>query len=373
MGRLKWILPASLILWTLSISVGYAQVDNRYCTVKNGLDDVNSFHSLRRKLVEGFNRSGSDRACTERILFESNQSFEIQLKSPLSIDNTRDLNSDDDTYNFILDGSAASNVHINAMGLGGDECAITVNADKVKLTDITISVRKAKHAVCVQNQDFEVDTSGVSIEAEDDTDKDGFGEEDDVCPAIRNPEQTDTDGDGFGDVCDNCPMEANRDQLDADQNQVGDACEVEPSPSPSPSPSPTPSPTPLPTASPTPSPTASPSPTPSPTAEPSPSPVVTAPPEDPDDVDGDGTPNGDDNCPSIANPDQLDDDGDSTGNECDPTPSTGGGNSDGTTIVDIDPGTAAQCSLGVGHGKTWLWIFLIPLLFASYLRRKIKP
>jgi len=52
------------------------------------------------------------------------------------------------------------------------------------------------------------------------------------------------------------------------------------------------------------------------------------------DSDGDGVPDGDDNCPEVPNPDQRDTDGDGVGDECDPDPGstpghvTGGGTLD---------------------------------------------
>ena len=41
----------------------------------------------------------------------------------------------------------------------------------------------------------------------------GFGDPDDNCPRITNPDQRDSDGDGLGDVCDNCPFVANPSQV----------------------------------------------------------------------------------------------------------------------------------------------------------------
>ena len=38
------------------------------------------------------------------------------------------------------------------------------------------------------------------------------------------------------------------------------------------------------------------------------------------DSDGDGVPDGPDNCPAVPNPDQADNDGDGIGNACDPSP-----------------------------------------------------
>lgn len=73
-----------------------------------------------------------------------------------------------------------------------------------------------------------------------DTDGDAVPDPLDNCPATSNPDQADRDGDGVGDACDtfddadgdgvaddddNCPLVSNPDQADADGDGVGDACD----------------------------------------------------------------------------------------------------------------------------------------------------
>ena len=108
-----------------------------------------------------------------------------------------------------------------------------------------------------------VDDSLIGVADED---GDGIPNVDDLCILVSSTDNTDSDGDLVGDVCDNCKNVANFDQSDADGDGVGDACQG----------------------------------------------VV-----DPNgDDDGDGTANGTDNCPAIAN-DQADSDGDGRGDACD--------------------------------------------------------
>jgi cytosine/adenosine deaminase-related metal-dependent hydrolase len=113
-----------------------------------------------------------------------------------------------------------------------------------------------KEPSCVPYRDTYKD--GITA---DDEDGDGVKDADDDCPSIFNPirpmdggKQADFDGDGRGDACDPCPLDAK------------DGC----------------------------------------------------PALDANDVDGDGIPNGTDNCPDKANPKQEDADGDGHGDLCDP-------------------------------------------------------
>jgi len=98
----------------------------------------------------------------------------------------------------------------------------------------------------------------TGIPTADDPDGDGMTD-DDNCPDVFNPPlligigQQDADGDLLGDACDTCPLEA------------GDACVL----------------------------------------------------LDADDIDDDGVPNGSDNCPRVANPNQADAESDGHGDECD--------------------------------------------------------
>jgi len=115
----------------------------------------------------------------------------------------------------------------------------------------------------------------------DDADNDGICEgsgylppktgENDNCPDTANTDQANADGDGWGDVCDNCPNTANTDQADADSDTVGDVCDNCPN-----------------------------------TAN-----------TDQADADSDTVGDVCDNCPNTANPDQADADGDGAGDACD--------------------------------------------------------
>jgi hypothetical protein len=177
-----------------------------------------------------------------------------------------------------------------------------------------------------------------------DADADGVPDDQDNCPAAANPAQGDVDQDGVGDACDNCPTRVNPDQIDSDGDGAGDACAgvcecVDAADCP---------------------------------AEPCSQHAcvdcacVLAPLDCDDgdpctldacdlatgacvstpdatcgqDLDGDGIPDAQDNCPADANPDQADSDGDGVGDACD---STTCGCVEDAVCDDGDACTADQC------------------------------
>ena len=130
-----------------------------------------------------------------------------------------------------------------------------------------------------------------------DADGDGVPDATDNCPNAPNPDQADVDADGEGDACDgdtdgdgipaesdNCPDVANADQLDFDRDLQGDACDADPDGDG--------------------------------VDEPTELSRGTNPRSA--DSDGDGLPDGTDNCPTLSDRLGLDRDGDMTGDACDP-------------------------------------------------------
>ena len=59
-----------------------------------------------------------------------------------------------------------------------------------------------------------------------DFDRDGIGDDVDICPGVSDPQQGDRDGDGFGDACDFCPAIATRTNHDEDGDTHGDPCDL---------------------------------------------------------------------------------------------------------------------------------------------------
>lgn len=125
-----------------------------------------------------------------------------------------------------------------------------------------------------------------------DDDNDGVPTHEDNCRDLANADQADSDDDGLGDACDsdrdgdryandndNCPDNANADQRDQDRDGQGDVCDPTPC---------------MPDFA-----------------------LNDAGDCSPTDDDGDSIFNHEDNCPQLANADQLDSDADGIGNLCD--------------------------------------------------------
>ncbi len=87
-----------------------------------------------------------------------------------------------------------------------------------------------------ESRDSDGDELGDNEDADDDND--GRADDEDNCPVTSNPDQADADDDGTGDLCDldidgddtpnvddNCPFLASSDHTDTDQDNTGDVCD----------------------------------------------------------------------------------------------------------------------------------------------------
>lgn len=146
--------------------------------------------------------------------------------------------------------------------------------------------------------DTDDDGTGDACDADSDVDGDGIQDADDNCPRTPNPGQADADGDGTGDACDedadsdgdgvpddedNCPQTANPAQQDRDRDTKGDVCDDDRDGDGVPN-----------------------------EDDPYPDDASLS-----GDQDGDGVGDEADNCRTDANPDQADMDDDGTGDVCD--------------------------------------------------------
>lgn len=393
-----------LIFWATLLPSPYAIADSdfNYCWVQSSSDEASEYHSLRSIIENNFNK---DSFCRSTVFFEKNKSFYIKLQKSLTLRNTSAQDYDDSGMVFALTGHQSGGVVLDGSELEGDDCVLNIDVNTqegpVLIADLTLRVKKVAKAICAANENVEVITHNLSIEAEDDPDEDKFGNESDNCPNIRNPEQSDSDQDGVGDACDNCPLNENPEQVDSDDNGLGDACE-----------------------------TISEEPQLPPRVPPEPddggdnagddgggsddgsgmddggsdgagvddggsndggdtagdagdagvddgtgddggsggAPVDIPPPENPDDQDGDGVLNMDDNCPSLANEGQEDEDGDGIGDVCDPAPSVAADTNEDSDFFDVDSGAASSCSLRLQKSNSdWRSFGMVGSLLISSL------
>lgn len=152
-------------------------------------------------------------------------------------------------------------------------------------------------------QSSTADTCIVVFDRNADNDYDGVRDVGDDCPGVADHLQADGDSDGIGNLCDNCPDTYNPDQADLDGDNIGDACAAK-------------------------------------SANPVPANASLG---RPGDLDGDGVPDAQDDCPTLADAHQSDLDHDGAGDLCDADADGDGAlnfASDRTTILDNCPDVA---------------------------------
>nr|CAD7267406.1 unnamed protein product [Timema shepardi] len=111
-----------------------------------------------------------------------------------------------------------------------DNCPLVANPDQLDTDEDGADKQGDACDNCPTVPNFDqgdVDKDGIGDACDPDMDDDGVENHVDNCPRRYNPDQRDSDRDGLGDVCDNCPRVPNTNQVDSDNDLVGDACDTD--------------------------------------------------------------------------------------------------------------------------------------------------
>ena len=229
--------------------------------------------------------------------------------NPLLADTDGDT-VNDDTDVFPLDATESADTDSDTVGDNADNCPTNANTDQLN-TD-----GDADGNVCDTDDDNDTFLDGADncpLTANDQTDSDGNG--------IGDACDFDDDGDGFSNTIDNCPLIANADQLDTDGDTAGNVCDADDDND---------------NVSDVDEATAGTNPLLADTDGDTVNDDVDVFPLDATetvDTDSDTVGDNGDNCPTIANTDQLNTDGDANGNVCDT-------DDDNDNVSDVDEATA---------------------------------
>jgi hypothetical protein len=182
------IFSLSLFFWLgFHLSVRAFECQGDYCLecpVKNLQDDVNVPLSLRATTQQFSNKQEVARFCREKIFFEKTGPF--VLNKPLVLDFPEDQDSDQDNWNFILDGKVGNqNAIIDGTELAPGQCALIVNTPLVLLQNLQIRSATCELAVCT-GPEGSFDHANVKIVSLDQGDNDG----DLICKSYTDPEKS---------------------------------------------------------------------------------------------------------------------------------------------------------------------------------------